>query len=239
MIGLLGMAYYSAPNVIEEELQEEREEFRGQYECLESVSSDDELLIHDDISLTPLEENQSNQDLVDNEATIMAMDGLTEESTSQSHIICFGKKWSRRSLGILSAMCAGTYGGSVMVPMKWAPADAKGMHYLISFAIGAATVNFSLWIILGLYLSHTKGSFLAGYQALPSLHLDKMWWYGGTCGLLWSIGNFFSMISVQYLGQGVGYSVVQSSILGTCPEVVIPNNGQQQLDSNVDGHQLS
>ena len=41
-----------------------------------------------------------------------------------------------------------------------------------------------------------------------------MWLYGGTCGLLWSIGNFFSIIAVDYLGEGVGYSATQTAMLG-------------------------
>jgi len=51
------------------------------------------------------------------------------------------------------------------------------------------------------------------YKALPPLHIRIMWLAGGVSGTLWSIGNFFSMISVEYLGEGVGYSVVQSAML--------------------------
>ena len=40
-----------------------------------------------------------------------------------------------------------------------------------------------------------------------------MWLPGGISGLLWSIGNYFSLISVLYLGEGVGYPLVQTSIL--------------------------
>jgi glucose uptake protein GlcU len=40
-----------------------------------------------------------------------------------------------------------------------------------------------------------------------------MWLSGGASGTLWSIGNFFSIISVEHLGEGVGYSVVQASML--------------------------
>jgi glucose uptake protein GlcU len=36
---------------------------------------------------------------------------------------------------------------------------------------------------------------------------------GGISGLLWSIGNMCSILSVTYLGQGVGYSVTQSAML--------------------------
>ena len=100
--------------------------------------------------------------------------------------------------------------------MKFAPPDAKGLGYLISFAIGAAVVNLSLWIFRYMYLFQRYGSLFRAYQALPSFHLRKMWLYGGTCGTLWSIGNFFSIISVEFLGEGVGYSVVQASMLGMC-----------------------
>ncbi len=215
MIGLLGMAYYSAPDVIEEELEEERQEFRGQYECPGSITAENGQPTEDEYSETSLEEHHDEELIPGGE--VVNTDGILHEYvTPQSHVICFGTKWSRRALGIVSAMFAGIYGGSVMVPMKWAPADARGMSYLISFAIGAATVNLSLWIFRGIYLSYKNRSFSVGYNALPSLHLKKMWRYGGACGLLWSIGNIFSIISVEYLGQGVGYSVVQSSILGTC-----------------------
>ena len=51
---------------------------------------------------------------------------------------------------------------------------------------------------------------------MHSFYIRKMWLYGGTCGLLWSIGNVFSIIAVDYLGEGVGYSATQSAMLGTC-----------------------
>lgn len=223
MIGLMGMAYYSAPNVIEEELHEEHgvgpAEIGGEYQCLRSVSSEDDQEIQDQLPETPSDEQHDEEEAIDGVDEVVVVDFTpaddNDDDFTQSHIICFGMKWSRRTLGICSAAFSGIYGGSIMVPMKFAPDDAKGMGYLISFAIGAATVNFSLWILRGLYLSHKTGSFSAGYDALPSLHLEKMWRHGGACGLLWSIGNLFSIISVENLGEGVGYSVVQSSILGT------------------------
>jgi uncharacterized membrane protein (DUF441 family) len=37
---------------------------------------------------------------------------------------------------------------------------------------------------------------------------------GGLAGLLWSIGNVSSILSVAYLGgEGVGYSIVQSQLV--------------------------
>jgi glucose uptake protein GlcU len=60
-----------------------------------------------------------------------------------------------------------------------------------------------------MFLVHKSQSFRVAFASLPSFHVRKMWLQGGTSGLLWSIGNFFSMISVRDLGEGVGYSVIQ------------------------------
>jgi hypothetical protein len=127
------------------------------------------------------------------------------------HIL--GYKVSKRCLGILSAAFCGLYGGSVMAPMKFSTADTKGTHYLLSFAIGSLIVNISLWIFRYLYNVTQYQSLYEAYVQLPSFHLRKMWLVGGTSGIIWSIGNFFSLISVFYLGQGVGYPLVQTSIL--------------------------
>jgi glucose uptake protein GlcU len=119
-----------------------------------------------------------------------------------------------RTLGILAAMVfTGIWGGSILVPMHYAPPLNKGLGYLISFANGAALVNLSLWLFRYLYLCCRYSSMKRGYQALPSFHLRKMWIYGSCCGLLWSIGNFCSILAVEFLGQGVGYSATQAALL--------------------------
>jgi glucose uptake protein GlcU len=121
---------------------------------------------------------------------------------------------TERQCGMLAAVFCGTWGGSIMVPMKWSPPDTKGVAYLISFAIGASIINLLLWILRFLYqYKRTRYSCHAAYHALPSFHLRILWRAGGTCGLLWSIGNFFSLLSVYYLGEGVGYPLVQTAIL--------------------------
>ena len=100
-----------------------------------------------------------------------------------------------------------------MAPMKYSPKDTKGVRYLISFAIGASIVTVGLWVMRFLYYCKKYESVGAAYRNLPSFHFRKMWVAGATCGLLWSIGNFFSLYSVYYLGEGVGYPLVQTSIL--------------------------
>jgi len=131
-------------------------------------------------------------------------------------IFCWGRlRVQERILGILAAMIGtGLWGGSIMVPMQFAPTDDKGLPYLTSFAIGASVVTLFFWLVRYLYHWRKQNySYSRAYEALPSFHFRKMWLYGGTCGLVWSIGNFASILAVENLGEGVGYSTTQSSML--------------------------
>jgi len=101
--------------------------------------------------------------------------------------------------------------------MKFVPADMKGIGFLMSFAIGASLVTLGLWVVRFLYLYQQKQySWRAAYHALPSFHFQQMWLPGCCSGLLWSFGNLCSFVSVYHLGQGVGYSVTQAAMIGTC-----------------------
>jgi glucose uptake protein GlcU len=111
---------------------------------------------------------------------------------------------SRRNRGLLAAVFNGLWGGSIMVPMHYAPSNTHGLGYVISFAIGASTVTLLLW--LGLWAK-------VGRKQLPSMHVKEMFRPGCTAGLLWSIGNIASMLTVESLGEAVGYSICQSSLL--------------------------
>jgi hypothetical protein len=216
MAGLLGMAYYSAPSVSHSSPQllvrHDSEDTEGSpYHPLEDDEPEDEADRFDDEAPAEAaaESDESDEDLV------VVDEPMVDDSLPDTHTICCGMKFQRRTLGILAAMFGGIYGGSIMAPMKFAPDDAKGSHFLISFAIGAATANLALWVIRYLYLCQRHGSMSRAYGALPSFHFRKMWLHGGACGIIWSIGNFFSIISVEFLGEGVGYSVVQAAMLGT------------------------
>lgn len=120
---------------------------------------------------------------------------------------------SKRRRGLAAAVFNGVWGGSITVPMKFAPPEAKGPAFIFSFSIGACLITLLLWIFRFVHLFRQTKSIRRSYQALPSLHLSTMWKQGCLSGLLWSVGNIASLISVQSLGVGVGYSVVQLSIL--------------------------
>ena len=89
----------------------------------------------------------------------------------------------------------------------------RGLDYVISFAIGAAVATLTGWIIYFFINSYKRASFHAGYKALPSMYLEKILLPGALSGLLWSIGNVCQILSVTFLGESIGMSIVQSQMI--------------------------
>lgn len=122
-------------------------------------------------------------------------------------------KLSRRTVGMLCACVDGIWGGSILVPMHFAKTNVKGLEYVVSFSVGATTVLIALWVVRIAYNTACQRSCRRAIEQLPPLHLRVFWKQGILAGLLWSIGNVSSMLSVEYLGEGVGYSIVQAQML--------------------------
>ena len=162
----------------------------------------------------------------------------TTEMSDTVHVTICSKDitLSKFTAGLIVATCGGTWGGSLLIPMKLCHANTSGPSYLMSFSVGAAVITMLCWMIRWIYncltptelkpqedISAEKGvtssktiifnKVINGYQALPSFHLREMWLPGGLSGLVWSTGNFFAILSVHYLGAGVGFCVVQASML--------------------------
>lgn len=72
-----------------------------------------------------------------------------------------------------------------------------------------------MWVFRYLYnLYCWDYDYKQAYNALPSFHVREMWLAGFIAGGLYSFGNLCSILVVTSLGQGVGYSFVQTSMLG-------------------------
>ena len=102
-----------------------------------------------------------------------------------------------------------------MIPLHFAAHEGYGgPSYVVSFCCGSMLVTIALWMIRFLFeLYRLDGAVGKAYRALPSFHVRQMWLQGGLSGALWSAGNFFAIVSVTQLGQGVGYSSTQASML--------------------------
>ena len=70
------------------------------------------------------------------------------------------------------------------------------------------------WVLRLFYNVHFfSGDVTRAYSTLPSFHFKQLHKPGFQAGLLWSIANFGSILSVASLGQGIGYSLIQGSML--------------------------
>lgn len=256
MVGLCGMSYYSSlkqASVVEEEQanQQSISEIErgtageeGAYRLLAEenaneagTGSQNGEIVDDssDASETgeirvqePLLVDQTdneNDNLPSNAETSTATIDL--DGTNGEFVIICGRRWPRRTVGIACSVFCGVWGGSIMAPEKLAKANTSGVGYLISFAIGAVIVTTALWMFRFSYHWARLGSAADAYQALPSFHIRVMWLPGCTAGTLWSIGNFFSLISVKYLGEGKSpiYSV-------PFPGYSRPTKTSERYDSN-------
>lgn len=114
---------------------------------------------------------------------------------------------SRRVSGILGAVCNGLLSGSSLIPVHFAqPHGFGGANYFFSYAMGALLANGALWLVLlGLVGGH--------WQRLPSWHVSQLGKPGVMAGVLLTMAMLGSVLSVTYLGQGVGNSLIQSKLL--------------------------
>ena len=122
---------------------------------------------------------------------------------------------TRHQMGILGAVINGAWGGCNMIPLHYAIRDdgLSGADYLISFATGSLIVNIFLWIALFGYHLHTrKGDVNEALEALPKFHLRELGMPGLMAGLLYSLGNFSSILAVAHLGQATGFSFCQMQL---------------------------
>ena len=149
---------------------------------------------------------------VDSPRIPLATDRSTAEQPSE-YVGFLGFACSRRHLGLACAVFNGLWGGSIMVPMHYSSGNTSGLGYVISFAIGAMIVLIFMWACRLLYHFGRTTSIVKAYASLPCFHFQIMWIPGGIAGTLWSVGNICSMLSVQGLGEGVGYSVIQAAML--------------------------
>ena len=125
----------------------------------------------------------------------------------------FGINVTQRTLGMACASINGITAGSMFVPIHYLRPEIRGIPYSISFGTGALTVNISLWLLRYTYNLFSLRSFKGAYEKLPPFHFRAMWKSGFLSGFLWSIGSISSIVAVTFLGQGIGYSVIQSSMI--------------------------
>lgn len=211
ILGFVGMAYFSSGS------KSGSSDAIGSEQTLELSADLNEPLLNADSEDVENGDQHSNNAAISNEneqtQAEQTLENASRKQDDENTIIFLGIKWERRLLGILGAACDGLLGGSNLIPMKLAPKIDRGIDYVISFAIGAAIATLSGWLLYFLVNSYKTKSFYNGYKTLPSLHVNKILLPGMLSGTLWSIGNVSQILSVTFLGESIGMSIVQSQMI--------------------------
>mmetsp|Transcript_13673 Transcript_13673/g.41307 ORF Transcript_13673/g.41307 Transcript_13673/m.41307 type:complete len:433 (+) Transcript_13673:278-1576(+) len=116
------------------------------------------------------------------------------------------RHWPGYRAGIGCAVFIGISNGSFLVPLKYANQTVTGMEYLVSFGIGAAAATAAAAAM------HFAVSHYYRWQRLR-LKVRQAGPPALLAGLLWSAGNFFSIIATQKLGMAVAWPAVQVQLL--------------------------
>jgi len=116
------------------------------------------------------------------------------------------EEFRRFIYGITVALCSGLFGGTQNVPLKYAPPDAHGIQYTISFGIGAVcviTVFTLVYCIIRWCLD----------WGLPTVNLKLSLLPGSIAGALWSCGNVCNIYVTLTYGVTVGFPIVMCNMM--------------------------
>eukprot|EP00586_Coscinodiscus_wailesii_P018652 CAMPEP_0172506148 /NCGR_PEP_ID=MMETSP1066-20121228/192197_1 /TAXON_ID=671091 /ORGANISM="Coscinodiscus wailesii, Strain CCMP2513" /LENGTH=294 /DNA_ID=CAMNT_0013283039 /DNA_START=488 /DNA_END=1372 /DNA_ORIENTATION=- len=218
VLGLIGMSRYSAPVVSSKDAryaavrtteQEEEEE--------ETEAPQDPPSPGLKKKMASLEIAGVEGDMVSNRSGVADDDSATPSEPDNQHasltsVLCV--RCTQRQLGICLAAINGVWGGSNLIPYHFAMAHGvEGLEYAISFGAGSLLVLTGMWILRFLYYLGRERSLKAAYESLPDFHFRQLGLPGTLAGAFFFIGKVFSIIAVSILGQGVGYSLTQLSML--------------------------
>eukprot|EP01119_Soliformovum_irregulare_P018063 TRINITY_DN5475_c0_g1_i1.p1 TRINITY_DN5475_c0_g1~~TRINITY_DN5475_c0_g1_i1.p1 ORF type:complete len:343 (-),score=79.59 TRINITY_DN5475_c0_g1_i1:69-1097(-) len=112
----------------------------------------------------------------------------------------------RKIAGLACAVALGILNGSMMVPLKKAPAESGGVIYIVSFGIGVMAVT---PVCVGLFL---LGQYCLTKE-FPALHFRIAFIPGFISGFIWSLGNWCSVYATIYLGLTIGFPLTQTALV--------------------------
>jgi len=120
---------------------------------------------------------------------------------------------AKKALGIFYAVCVGCFGGSMLVPLSFVPAEMagiKGVAFIPSFGAGSfmtGTAIVCVWWALGRAGCIARGPI--------KLEVRRTLWAGLTSGTIWQIGNVCQVVAQSYylLPYAIAYPIFQASLV--------------------------
>jgi glucose uptake protein GlcU len=228
-LGLVGMSLYSTPQPVDQLPSTEMTENIGPNQneveeidralIVKRTSSYTGKIDHRDIQRRN-EESGSYGSSADADEPLFTIPREPKEKDPDQVLLC-GVFMKKRVAGICGAIFNGVMTGSSLIPLHHAKTQGYGgANYMISYASGAIVMNCLIWGVFFAYTCYQTVQqdlnvpvLLHTFQVMPAWHFRKLWLPGFTSGVLLTIAMFGSILSVTYLGQGIGNSIVQAKIL--------------------------
>jgi glucose uptake protein GlcU len=233
MTGIIGMGRYSDPSVGKSSIEylpitsTEQEEIAAENLTRSLVSVGKKRTKSSKIVSSVLDNGKVDPSSISMDGTVTTPLEIADEAESapedgkvlaKDRVVLFSGRLilTKRQIGVLGAVVNGAWGGLNLIPMHYAQRDQglSGAGYLISYASGSMLVCILIWIGLFVYQYIRKGySVVDAVDSLPKWHVNELGVPGILAGLLYSVGNFCSILAVSFLGQGVGFSFCQGQLL--------------------------
>ncbi|PRP78327.1 zinc carboxypeptidase [Planoprotostelium fungivorum] len=125
----------------------------------------------------------------------------SRKSYNDEPALPIGEPKKNSTIGLICAVLLGAMNGSMLVPMRGAPKDIV-ITFVISFSIG----------VLAITPVCALAYFLFRRQR-PVWHVRVALVPGLLTGLIWSIGNGFSIYATTYLGLKLGFPLTQLALV--------------------------
>jgi len=118
----------------------------------------------------------------------------------------------QRALGIFYALCVGCFGGSMLAPLSFVPAEFAGINsigFMPSFGTGS--------LVAGTVIANGYMLRCASRGETVKLEPPATLWAGLVSGNVWNFGNLCQVIAQAYFGlpYAIAYPIFQASLVAS------------------------
>lgn len=222
-VGLWGIAYFSSPDHNGQREATQSSQHKS-HTCQQVEAGETTTLLNKPKQTNPNATNGFNIANGDGETTNPEFEGLDLDHFPHSGappcceeeygVSFMGLHIQKYHLGLIMAVMNGVFAAFIMIPLHYAPKEStKGLNFSMSFGIAAVIVVFLCWMLRLGFNALRLQSVSKAYAGLPSFHFLIMWKAGILSGLLYSMGSLCGIVSINNLGNFMGYSLNQMSMI--------------------------
>jgi len=122
------------------------------------------------------------------------------------------KSAAARALGIFYALSVGCFGGSMLAPLAFVPAEfsgIRGIGFMPSFGTGSFIAGTTIAIVYIVITASSGGEI--------KLEVPATLWAGLVSGTVWNFGNLCQVIAQAYYGlpYAIAYPIFQASLVAS------------------------